>query len=280
MGKMAALAGVGRTPYRGLPYQPYHPAINKTEDNSMPNQIIAWRKVALAILPGIFALGFELELGQHLVMDSHLLAGGLVFLCLVLCIIGFARERYFAVWSFPALGIGLMYFAFLLVNWSDTIGIRWLQSSLFVIFYGIVPMLVGLFLAQRTGVLAGLVFIGVAYVFWESIGDPEYALLMYTNNTALVTFVSICPQLVFLIVVPIVVMRLFSTKTRIIGYLGPIIIAFVTTAGVSSAIRPYSSFAWIVGMDFLFIVVPLIIILGVYTLVEKKALALNLVSQT
>ncbi|MFN8454847.1 MAG: hypothetical protein U0401_09295 [Anaerolineae bacterium] len=83
----------------------------------------------------------------------------------------------------------------------------WLiQLSLGALFLltllGIIPGATG-WLARRSDVLAGLILMGCFYVFWEMIGDPEYALLMYTDHQALEAFVAIHPPLFFLIIVPV-----------------------------------------------------------------------------
>jgi len=136
-------------------------------------------------------------------------------------------------------------------------------------------MLIGLYLARQSGILTGLIFVGVAYVFWEAIGDPEYALGIYTNNTALITFVSICPQLFFLLLVPVIMMSVSSTKARIAGYILPITAGLVITNGLSSVIRPYGSFVWQTSWDLVFILLPLFIILMLFIWVNPKTVTLE-----
>ncbi len=80
-----------------------------------------WVRVGLAILPGLVALGrIGLPSSSFTTSIARILAqGSLIPVCVLLIIVGFIRERRFAVWSFPALGIllfpvgGIM----LLVEW-------------------------------------------------------------------------------------------------------------------------------------------------------------------
>jgi hypothetical protein len=70
-----------------------------------------WVKVGLAILPGLFAIGTSSGLFKEVFGTSigHALhERGLIALCVLLIGAGLIRERRFAVWSFPALGIVLI----------------------------------------------------------------------------------------------------------------------------------------------------------------------------
>ena len=283
---------------------------------SMQHPPLAWRKVALALIPGLFALTMEL-LQRNLGLDSTASYVGLTPLCFVLCAIGFVRERRLAVWSFPALGILLALGMTSMANLAEGSGptgrllmlglyssgpafaVRWLARQkgvgfvllglgalgmllIFGVFslviltnvgligiilmaclYSIVPLVLAGWLARQTGVLAGLVFVGAAFVMWDGIGDPAYALGIYTDNLALVKFVSICPQVFFLLITPILVMRLSSTRARILGYLVPLSVGLVITTAISAALRPYDLFAFAISRDFMFYLLPLLIILVV-----------------
>jgi hypothetical protein len=289
------------------------------------NASLSWGKVVLAVLPGVFALGTEIGLWRRLFHISIEPAWrfdlpALLFLCVLLCLIGFVHERRFPTWSFPALGIVLAHMSMgatisllLLILWIGIVAVtigewRWHQAPVMqweawllgLILVGcvlypltvrynsgpptayqrvlstlttpvavlttlsVLPAIIGLLLARRASVLAGLVFVGSAFVMWESIGDPEYALLMWTDNKTIEMVVSIHPQLFFLISVPILVVRLRSAKARIVGFLLPICTAFISAAVIGSAVRPYSSFVHSIVFDLLLILLPLAIVVVIY----------------
>lgn len=297
------------------------------------NASVSWGKVVLAILPGVFALGTEIGLWRRLFHISIEPAGrfdlpALLFLCVLLCLIGFLHERRFPTWSFPALGIVLAHMSMrattslllLILLWigivAVTIGewrwhqvpvVQWEAWLLGLILVGsllypltvpyypgpptpyqrvlstlrtlvavlailsVLPAIIGLLLARRASVLAGLVFVGSAFVMWEGMGDPEYALLMWTDNKTIEMVVSIHPQLFFLIVVPVLVMRLRSVKARIVGFLLPISIAFVSAAVIGSAVRPHSSFVHSIVFDLLLILLPLAIVVVIYARASRAS---------
>lgn len=69
---------------------------------------LGWTKVGLAILPGLFALGISSGLFRSVFgvsIGENLAQSGLTAVCVLLIGMGLIRERRFAVWSFPALGI-------------------------------------------------------------------------------------------------------------------------------------------------------------------------------
>ncbi len=134
---------------------------------------------------------------------------------------------------------------------------------------GILPAMIGLLLARRASVLAGLVFVGSAFVVWEGVLDPEYALLLWTDNTTVETLVSIHPQSFFLMIVPVWVMCVRSDRARIVGFLLPVFTALISTAAIGSVVRPYDTFAHSVVFDFLLILMPLTVVIIIY---GRKAL--------
>lgn len=231
-----------------------------------------WPKVALAILPGVFTLG--VEVGQRILNIGYWLGvGALLLVCALLCAAGYIRERRLATWTFPALGILLAYASLLLFPSSGSgpspepiTPLRQLVEHVsgILFLFSVLPALAGLLLARRTGVLAGLIVLGSAYVVWECVGDPEYALLLWTDERAIEMLAAIHPQVFFLIVAPIAVLRLRSTKARIIGFLLPILTAFVSAAAIGNVVRPYNSFAPNVTFDVLYFLLPLAVLLILY----------------
>ena len=238
---------------------------------------LSWGDVLLAVLPGLFALGSELGLWHRWFQaDPTWNTWMLLGLCAVLCGVGFVRARRFPIWSFPALGIVLA----LVSMWVST-SLPILAAPAFMLtMLGVLPAVVGWGLARRVGVLAGLVFVGSAFVIWETIGDPEYALLLWTDSQALEKVVSIHPPLFFLVVVPLVVMRLRTIEARVAGFLLPIAVAFVSAAALGSTVRPYASFVHAVVFDSLFILLPLAIVVVLYTRADRVSRAQSSVTGT
>ncbi len=258
---------------------------DQKEQRSMSSPASSWRTIALATLPGVIFLADKLV--QILVPPGDrlswypLLAWTLILICGAIPVMGFARERRLPVWSFSALGIVLS--AVLATSMSrigslSSIWEEWLTTILFalvVTLYYAAPVCIGIILARRTGVVAGLVLVGAAYVLWAEVVEPEYGLLLYTDNRVLVNFVAICPQLFFLILAPAVALYLSSTRARLWGYLVTIGGGLLLATTIASAIRPYPSFAWTFGVDFTFILLPLLAALGLYRWAGQKTPVLN-----
>jgi hypothetical protein len=137
----------------------------------------------------------------------------------------------------------------------------------------ILPGIVGLFLARRASVQAALVFVGSAYVMWEMIGDPEYALLLWTDDATLEMLVALHPPLFFLILVPIASLLTRSTKAHFVSFLLPIAVGLVSAAAIADAVRPYASFANSVAVDTIGILLPLTIFMILYA--KKRNLDKN-----
>ena len=109
-----------------------------------------------------------------------------------------------------------------------------------------------------------LVFVGSAFVIWDLVGDPEYALLLWTNNTAIELAVALHPSLFFLILVPIASLLTRSMKAHFASFLLPIAVGLVSAAAIADAVRPYVSFAHSLTMDTFGILLPLTIFMFLY----------------
>ncbi len=64
-----------------------------------------------------------------------------------------------------------------------------------------------------------------------------------------------------------------STRARIAGYLASIGGGILIANGIGAAIRPYDSFAWTTGVDFAAILLPLLVALVLYAVLERKTRA-------
>ncbi len=282
-----------------------------------------WVKVGLAILPGLLALG-RIGLPSSLFAASiarTLAQGSLISVCVLLIIVGFIRERRFAVWSFPALGILLFPAGGILLVvewWMDlpfaqeasriwaagpfvlmvvglaAIGafavyhvcrqhrthiprLAWVLLGLLIMFsvaevftlsvgdrspdkwkvvwavlpsivltMGMIlsPVAIGLLLARRAGLLAGLIVVAAEFGLVDMILDPGYALGLRASNQTIVTLVSVIPAMFFLVVSPIWVLRSRSTRGRVAGLLLPAFVAVVSVEMISGSVRPYYLENW------------------------------------
>jgi len=276
-----------------------------------------WVKVALAIVPGLFAIGASSGLLEAIFGTSsgHALEGsGLVAACALLIGAGLIRERRLAVWSFPALGVLLIgvwwwipppfldntspfwqvappvlilvvlaalgAFAVYRVHRQHRIGIprltfvllgslilafavgvitstvadrnpnKWtallatLPSTLWWMGMMLLPVAIGLPLARRDGLLAGLIVVAAEFVLVDGIFDPAYALGVWTSDSTIVTLVSVVPATFFLVVSPIWVLLARSTRGRVWGLLLPVVIALVSAEIISGSVRPYYLDTW------------------------------------
>ncbi|MBN1977805.1 MAG: hypothetical protein JW918_10415 [Anaerolineae bacterium] len=141
----------------------------------------------------------------------------------------------------------------------------WLALPIFTLSsLSILPGIVGLFLARRTGVLATLVFAGSAFVMWETIGDSEYALLLWTDSKAVELAVALHPSFFFLILVPLAGLLTRSAKARFASFLLPITVGLVSAAAIASTVRPYASFVHRMAVDIIVILAPLTIFMILY----------------
>lgn len=311
-----------------------------------------WREVGLAILPGLFAIGVSSGLFWVLFGPSigrALSANGLIALCILLVIVGFIRERRFAVWSFPALGIlvfyvltmpmafvsslfdyssdvqshvgNLLYFTafaaiavlviyqvqqrhgihiprlgwallFLIVLVSAAEGIRaaiiggnpdkWIALLYSLPFFlwsvGMIllPIVIGLPLAWRSGLLAGLLVVATGYVLVDQIFDPDYALLIWTSNVAIEIVVSIIPAVFFLVISPVWVLRSHSMRGRVLGLLLPAFMALVSGEVIRSAVlegtaAEYSLEMWLIrGKGAAEFVIALALAVVMYHWIERQ----------
>jgi hypothetical protein len=104
----------------------------------------------------------------------------------------------------------------------------------------LLPVAIGLPLAQRNGVLAGLVLVAFQFVLVDEVFDPTYSVgfWAYCEPSAILDqakiVLSYLPALLFLVVTPIWMLRSRSTRGRVLGLLLPPFIALVSTDVIES----------------------------------------------
>ncbi len=139
------------------------------------------------------------------------------------------------------------------------------------------PVAVGLLLARRSGLLAGLV--AVAGLFWmaDVLYDPDYGMLIWSSNYAAELVVSSLPIVSFLILPPIWVLRSRSNWECVCGLLLP---PFIGLAGgevlhsvvVSNTPGAYSPEMWLLrGGGVLDYVIPLVLAALLYLQMSRRS---------
>jgi hypothetical protein len=107
------------------------------------------------------------------------------------------------------------------------------------------PVAIGLPLARRNGLLAGLFVVAAEFVLLDAFFDPGYALGVWTSNQTIVKAVSVVPAIFFLVVSPIWLLCARSTRGRIWGLLLPVFIGLVSAEIISGSVHPYYSDIWL-----------------------------------
>jgi len=105
----------------------------------------------------------------------------------------------------------------------------------------LLPVAIGLPLARRSGLFAGLAVATAEFVLVDGILDPDYALGLWTSNQTIVKMVSVIPAVFFLVVSVIWVLRSRSTRGQVLGLLLPAFIALVSAEVIGGTVRPYYS---------------------------------------
>jgi len=109
------------------------------------------------------------------------------------------------------------------------------------------PVAIGLLLARRNGLLAGLIVVAAQFVLVDWILDPGYALGVWTSNQTIVMMVYVIPVIFFLVVSPIWVLRSRFTRGRAWALILPVFVALVSVEIISGSVRPYYSDIWLTG---------------------------------
>jgi len=104
----------------------------------------------------------------------------------------------------------------------------------------LLPVAIGLPLARRDGLLAGLVLVASQFVLVDEIFDPTYSVgfWAYWEPSAILNqakiVLSYLPALLFLVITPIWMLRSRSTRGRVLGLLLPPFVALVSTDVIES----------------------------------------------
>ncbi len=112
------------------------------------------------------------------------------------------------------------------------------------------PVAIGLLLARRDGLLAGLMVVAFEYVVVDVIGDPSYGVLIHKSNQTASIVLSCLPALFFLVISPIWVLRSLSARGRVSGLMVPAFITLISVAVIRGIVlwgtaAEYSVDAWL-----------------------------------
>lgn len=286
-----------------------------------------WIKVGLAILPGLFPLASASGLLSALfgARAGEVVSNtGLTGVCLLVITAGFVRERHFAVWSYPAVGV-LLFRMWWGIPWpsSEQSGSYWTVAPPLLMLAGLaaiaavgvyqahkwqrlhsyrpgwallgliilvavafpagavlayrdaervsvllamvplslwwmgmllLPVVIGLPLALRSGLSTGLLVVAAQYVLSEQIFDPARGVLIFTSDYVAARLLSSLPALAFLIVPPVWILLIRRTKVRFWGLvlpplLGLLSLSLIRAGVLQGTVAEYEVGSWLT--DFL-----------------------------
>jgi len=233
-------------------------------DQASPFWQVAGPLLPLAVLAAIAAVAVYRVYKQH---GIHIPQLGWVLLCLMILvsvafvIVGAITDRNPNKWT------SLLAHLPLVLWWMGFI---------------LLPAAIGLPLARRDGILAGLILVAFEFVLVDEILDPTYHIRFWaycTPNAKLEQakiVLSYLPTIFFLIVTPIWVLRSPSTRGRGLGLILPPFIALVSTDVISSiALRgtsaEYSIDTWLIhGVSTAQLLIPLALAAVMYHWLERQ----------
>jgi hypothetical protein len=234
---------------------------------NQPVTPLPWAQVGLAVLPGLFALRTSWMRSAHGLMP---LAG--LGLCVLLGIVGVIRERRLPVWGLTTLGVfasllvakGFLFFGpigFVAVMICLSRYRRhvprgtWMLLGLMVLILGArcaswpvyLTILhttatvgtmsslaaVGLLLAKRNGLSAGLFIVSAGFVLWEEMLDLTYCIWKSPWGMVMIATLAFC----LLLVSPLWVLRARSARGQVWGLLLPAFVALLGVAVINALVR-------------------------------------------
>jgi hypothetical protein len=201
-------------------------------------QLPAWSLMAAGLLTSVgltIASGVIGGLGAILVGES---ANGLVLLVLLATLVALLRFSVrtrrvsllawvlFAVIVVCQLAVRVKYFVLLGVSWS--VAGQWLSISLYAVVIGLLlPVALGLCLAQRYGQLTMLFVIGMIYLGFQLLIDVNHKVSDQIGGTlGFVAYQALIP-LLFTVIAPLWFLRARSSRSRVGGLLAPVGLAVI-----------------------------------------------------
>jgi len=100
----------------------------------------------------------------------------------------------------------------------------------------LVPVVIGLPFALRSGLAAGLMVVAAQYVLVEEIFDPARGVLIFTSDHAAARLLSSLPALAFLIVPPVWILLSRRTKVRFWGLVLPPLLGLLSISLIRAGV--------------------------------------------
>ena len=120
-------------------------------------------------------------------------------------------------------------------DWGSAV-LTMLPLSLWWMGLLLLPVVIGMPLALRSGVVAGLMVVAALYVLVEVIIDPASGILIFTSDHAAARVLSSLPALAFLIVPPVCVLLSRRTKVRFWGLVLPPILGLLSVSVIRAGV--------------------------------------------
>lgn len=115
----------------------------------------------------------------------------------------------------------------------------------------LVPVVIGLPLALRSGLAAGLMVVAAQCVLVQEIFDPARSVLIFTSDHAAARLLSSLPPLVFLIVPPVWVLLSRRTKVRFWGLVLPPLLGLLSLSLIRAGVLQGTAAEYEVGSWFI-----------------------------
>jgi len=218
---------------------------------------------ALAAIAALAAYRVFKQHGLHIPRSGWVLLGLMVLVSVADAITGVITDRNPNKWG------SLLAYLPLVLWWTGLI---------------LLPVAIGLPLARRDGLLAGLVLVASQFVLVDEIFDPTYSVgfWAYWEPSAILDkakiVLSYLPALFFLVITPIWMLRSRSTRGRVLGLLLPPFVALVSTDVIASialrgALGGYSMGSWLThGVSTAHLLLPLALAAVMYHWLERQGL--------
>jgi hypothetical protein len=114
----------------------------------------------------------------------------------------------------------------------------------------LLPVVIGMPLALRSGVVAGLMVVAALYVLVEEMFDPASGVLIFTSYHAVARVLSSLPALAFLIVPPVWVLLSRRTKVRFWGLVLPPVLGLLSVSVIRAGVLQGTAIEYAAGRWF------------------------------
>jgi hypothetical protein len=111
----------------------------------------------------------------------------------------------------------------------------------------LLPVVIGMPLALRSGVGAGLIMVAAQYVLWEEIFDPASGILIFTSEHAAARLLSSLPAVAFLIVPPVWVLLSRRTQVRFWGLVLPPLLGLLSVSVIRAGALQGTAIEYVAG---------------------------------